>query len=366
MKLKIKTVIFILFLATLKTQTFAQELTPTLNALTIAPDARSASMGDAGVATSADINSQHWNAAKYIFLQHDGGVALSYTPWLKSATSDIYITYLSGFYKYNNNESLNASLRFFSLGNIDCYTEDYEYLQTIRPNEFALDISYSRRLGKNTSGAVTFRYINSTKMTKLNGGIAEEHTSNVAADIAFFYQKPINFSFAPKSELAFGATISNLGTKVDVSDSVGYFLPMNIKFGSRITFNFDDVNFLSPVVEFYKSLVPSNYKYRSATVMSAMAHGITSDLSKIIWIFGVEYSYKNQIYTRAGYHHESKEISNNSYITFGVGIRYKNWDLAASYLFVTDSRNTLLDNTYRLSVAFAFGNGKKNWYNYDL
>ncbi|MDR1554098.1 MAG: type IX secretion system outer membrane channel protein PorV [Prevotellaceae bacterium] len=366
MKSKIKNIILALFFATLTTQTFSQELLPTLNALTIAPDARSASMGDAGTATSADVNSQHWNASKYIFLQQNGGVGLSYTPWLKSATSDIYITYLSGFYKYSKNESISASLRFFSLGNIDFYTDNYEFLQTARPNEFAFDVSYARRLGKNMSGAITFRYINSTKISIQNTVPAIEHTSNIAADIAFFYQKPVNFSFAPKSELAFGATISNLGTKVNVSDSIDYFLPMNIKFGARITFNFDNVHFLSPVIEFYKSLVPSNYKYGNSSVLSAAAHGITSDLSKIIWILGAEYSYKNQIYFRAGYHHESKAIGNNSYITFGAGIKYKNLDFAASYLFVTDNRNTLLDNTYRLSIAIAFGNSRNNWYDYDL
>lgn len=347
-------------------QIFAQDLMPTLNTLTIAPDARSAALGDAGVATSADANAQHWNAAKYIFSQQYGGVALSYTPWLKAATSDIYITFLSGFYKYNNNEAIAASLRFFSLGNIDFYTDNYEFLQTARPNEFAFDVSYSRRLGKNMSGAITFRYINSTKMTIQNINPVIEHTSNIAADVAFFYQKPVVFSFAPKSELAFGATISNLGTKVNVSDSAGYFLPMNIKLGVRITFNFNDVNFLSPTVEFYKSLVPDDNKYRNSSVISAAVRGITSGLSKTACILGAEYSYKNQIYFRAGYHHESKTISNNSYLTFGAGIKHKNLDFAAAYLFVTDSRNTLLDNTYRLSVALTFGSRQNKWLDYDL
>ncbi|MDR2065193.1 MAG: type IX secretion system outer membrane channel protein PorV [Prevotellaceae bacterium] len=366
MKLKTTNIISVLFFITLSGQIFAQELMPGLNALTIAPDARSASLGDAGVATSADVNSQHWNAAKYIFSQQYGGVALSYTPWLKSAANDIYITYLSGFYKYGNNESISASLRFFSLGKIDFYTDNYEFLQTARPNEFAFDVSYSRRLGKNMSGAVTFRYINSTKITIQNTNPSVEHASNVAADIAFFYQKAIDFSFAPKSEWAFGATVSNLGTKVNISDSISYFLPMNIKFGTRITFNFDDVNFLSPTVELYKSLVPSNYKYRNSSVISAAVRGITSDLSKTVWILGIEYSYKNRMCLRTGYHYESKGISNNSYLAFGAGIKYKNLDFAASYLFVTDSSNTLIDNTYRLSIAITFGNSQNKWYDYDL
>ncbi|MDR3227017.1 MAG: type IX secretion system outer membrane channel protein PorV [Prevotellaceae bacterium] len=366
--MKKKNILSILILTILPISTFAQnsELMPTLPALTISPDARSSAMGDAGVATSVDATSQHWNAAKYVFSQNDGGIAVSYTPWLRSATKDIYITYLSGFYKYNDKESLNASLRFFSLGNIDFYTSNYEFLQTARPNEFAFDVSYSRRLGKYASGAVTFRYINSTKVTIQNTNPVIEHTSNVAGDIAFFYQKPVIFSFAPKSELAFGATISNLGTKLDISDSISYFLPMTMRLGARVTFNFNDINFFSPVVELYKSLVPTNYKYRNETVMSAAMHGITSDLSRIAWILGAEYSYKNQLFIRAGYHLESQRVNNNSYITFGIGVKYRNWDLGASYLFVTDSSNTILDNTYRISIALTFGNNKRSWYEYNL
>ena len=363
-KMKVKNITLVLFFASLQISIFAQEAT--LPVLAIAPDARSAAMGDAGVATSPDINSQHWNAAKYVFAQNEGGVSLSYTPWLKSATSDVYITYLSGFYKYSKNESLSASLRFFSLGNIECYTIDYEYLQTIRPNEFAFDVSYSRRLGKYVSGAVALRYINSTLTTIQNTNPVIEHTSSVAGDIMFFYQKPVRFSFAQNSELAFGAGISNLGTKVRLADSVAYFLPMNIKLGARITFNLDDMHFLSPVIELNKSLVPTDYKYRTESVLNAAARGMVSDFSQITYIFGLEYSYKNQLFMRAGYHQEAKEISNNSYLTFGIGVNYKMWNLSASYLFITDNQNSIIDNTFRISLALNIGRSTKNWYDYNL
>lgn len=364
--MKQKIVMLLLLYAFGQTALLAQELAPTLPALVIAPDARSASMGDAGVATSPDVNAQHWNSAKYVFAENEGGISLSYTPWLKSATSDIYITYLSGFYRYSQNESLSASLRFFSLGNIDFYTDDYEFFQRARPNEFALDVSYSRRLGKYISGAVTMRYINSTKITIQNTIPVIGHTSNIAGDIAFFYQKPIVFSFAKNSELAFGATVSNLGTKVNLTDSVDYFLPMTMRLGARLTFNFDDINLLSPVLEVHKSLVPTDSKYGNKTVLDAAARGLTSDWSRITYIFGLEYAYKKQFFVRAGYHQEAKSLSNNSYITFGLGINYNIWNLSASYLFITDSRNSIIDNTFRLSLAISFGKNTKNWYDYNL
>ena len=44
--------------------------------LTITPDARAGAMGDAGVATSADANSVHWNPAKLAFIDTDIGFSL--------------------------------------------------------------------------------------------------------------------------------------------------------------------------------------------------------------------------------------------------------------------------------------------------
>ena len=43
----------------------------------IAPDARGAGMGDVGVATEADVNSQYWNPAKYPFNISRAGVSLN-------------------------------------------------------------------------------------------------------------------------------------------------------------------------------------------------------------------------------------------------------------------------------------------------
>ena len=83
--------------------------------LLIAPDSRSGAMGDAGVATSPDVNSQHWNAAKYVFSEDRMGVSLSYIPWLKSYVDDMNICYLAGFNKIKENQAIGYSLTYFSL-----------------------------------------------------------------------------------------------------------------------------------------------------------------------------------------------------------------------------------------------------------
>jgi hypothetical protein len=52
--------------------------TPTLMFLNVAPDARSAAMGDAGVALSVDANAIHWNTAKLATTEKKMGFSLSY------------------------------------------------------------------------------------------------------------------------------------------------------------------------------------------------------------------------------------------------------------------------------------------------
>ncbi|MDR2292023.1 MAG: type IX secretion system outer membrane channel protein PorV [Prevotellaceae bacterium] len=335
---------------------------PALQVLVFAPDARSAAIGDAGIATSADVNSQHWNAAKYVFAANNGGVGLSYTPWLRDATSDIDITYLSGFYRFANNQSLSASLRFFSLGTIELYTEDAQYLQSIKPSEYAFDIAYSRRLGRYFSGGITFRYINSSKVIADNTGSAVvARTSNIATDVAFYYQKPANM-FGEDIEIAFGTTVSNLGTKLEISDSAVYFLPMRLGLGLRAACNINSENKVSAIVELKKSLVPSNSGYRNSDVPGAAIKGVFSDFSQMIYVVGAEYSYKNALVFRTGYHRESKLLSDNSYITFGIGAVYENLHFAASYLFVTGNEKTAMNNTYRISFAWLFGSIRR----YDL
>ncbi|MDR3194601.1 MAG: PorV/PorQ family protein, partial [Tannerella sp.] len=65
--------------------------------LSIAPDARGGSMGDNGVATLPDVNSQYWNPSKYAFMSSKAGVSLSYTPWLRKLVNDVAMTYAAGY-----------------------------------------------------------------------------------------------------------------------------------------------------------------------------------------------------------------------------------------------------------------------------
>jgi len=158
---------------------FAQVQTDQINSvitavpfLTIAPDSRSAGMGDIGAATTPDVFSLHWNPAKYAFVPQKAGVALSYNPWLRKLVNDINMVYLTGFRALDERQTLAASLRYFYLGNIDFTDYNGELLRTSNPNEWAIDIAYARKLGEKWSGGIAFRYIRSDMSSGLDGSKA--------------------------------------------------------------------------------------------------------------------------------------------------------------------------------------------------
>lgn len=100
---------------------------------TIAPDARGGGLGDVGAATDPDVNSQYWNPAKYPFCISRAGVALNFTPWLRSLVNDMNLAYLAGYYRIGDHSAVSSSLRYFNLGKV--YTS-YEGAESGRRNHY--------------------------------------------------------------------------------------------------------------------------------------------------------------------------------------------------------------------------------------
>jgi len=122
-----------------------ETITTAVPFLNIGPDARSGGMGELGAGTEADAISQHWNPAKYPFIDKSFGFSVSYSPWLKKLVPDINLAYLTGYAKIDDRQVVSASLKFFSLGEIAFTDKDgYNYLNA-RPNEFSIDGAYSRK-----------------------------------------------------------------------------------------------------------------------------------------------------------------------------------------------------------------------------
>ena len=149
-----------------------------VNSLDIVPDARGASMGDLGVASDPDVNSQFWNSSKYAFAYSSAGVSLNYTPWLRKLVNDIALLNLTGYWKIGSgdNQALSASLRYFTLGEVTSGI-DGDGLMSLHPYEMAVDLGYSRKLSEKYSMGVVFRYIYSD----LGFSTSESETQTVGA-----------------------------------------------------------------------------------------------------------------------------------------------------------------------------------------
>ena len=357
----------------LKAQDPINVVTTAVPFLRISPDARSGGMGDIGVATSPDANAGFWNIGKVVFNEAKGGVAASYTPWLKDVVNDVFLASLAGYYKFSDDQALNASLRYFSLGNIQFTDANGNNLNSFKPREFGFDIGYSRKLSSKAGLGVALRYINSDLASGATGGSNYKAGSSVAGDIGFYYD---NKSVAGNG-WAFGAVLNNLGAKISYTDNADQkdFIPANLGLGTTYTRNFDGSNKLTLGVDLNKLLVPTPpinptapelAEYRSKSVVGSWfssfgdaPDGMSEEIKELQLSLGAEYTYNNQFSLRAGYFHEHATKGNRRYFTMGLGVKYNVFGLNFSYLLPSGAgvnRNPL-SNTLRFSVLFDLDGG---------
>lgn len=347
--------------------------------LRISPDARAGGMGDLGVATSPDANSAFWNLAKTPFAKNQSAIGLTYTPWLKDlGLNDVYLMALAGYYKLDEFSALSGSIRYFSLGNIQFTDINAIDNGTFRPREFGIDAGYSRKLSDQMSLGIGLRYISSN----LTGNFSQGSTtykpgSAVAGDISFFYtgQNEAGQGFNA------GATITNLGTKIGYTNDATQkdYIPANLSLGGTYTAVFDESNKISFGLDIHKLLVPTPpgftgdqtidsarvADYRNKSVVSSWFSsfgdapgGFKEELKEFQVSVGVEYSYSDQFFARAGYFYEDKTKGNRKYFTVGLGLKYNVFGLNFSYLVPSGSgvnRNPL-SNTLRFGLVFDLDN----------
>ncbi len=344
--------------------------------LTIAPDSRSGGMGDVGAATSPDINSQHWNAAKYAKIKEDGGISLTYTPWLRNLVNDINLLYLSGFYRMDDQQVIGGSLLYFSLGEIIFTNNEGAYQGQHTPNEFALDASYSRLFSDKWSGALAFRFIRSdlTGGGVFTSGVESKAGISFAADLSAYYETDIELDEKP-AQLAFGANISNMGRKISysVDNTQDEFIPTNLRLGSRLTMDLDEYNKISFALDLNKLMVPSTPLYnpdgdsiisgKDPDVSEALGMvqsfydapgGFKEEMREIMFSIGTEYWYSNQFAIRAGYFNEHQFKGNRKYFSLGVGLKLNVLTMDFAYLVPTSGRQNPLANTMRFTLSFEF------------
>ena len=368
--------------------------------LTIAPDAHAAGMGDLGAATNPDLNSQHWNASKYAFMESKGGITANYTPWLTKLVNDINLAYIAGYYNMGDLAgTISASFTYFDMGSVTLMDWDSNYegseLGTARPNEWALDVAYSRKLHEYLSMAVALRFLysdlnNGINMGSSGGGIVMDMYPawTFAADVSLYYRQPIATPMG-ESYFALGFNLSNLGGKMTYDEGdTRNFIPANMRLGVSYELPFDEYNRLMITAEANKMLVPTyNSKFANdgdggrydqtdfSNISSTNgwwqsfcdAPGYTEtdaitgeqftvspaleELQEIQWGIGLEYSYNRQFFARAGYSHENYYKGNRRYVTLGAGFKLSIFSLDFAYCIATAPSNPL-DGTMRFTLGF--------------
>jgi len=341
---------------------------------TIAPDARSAGMGDVGAATDPDVVSQYWNPAKYPFNISRAGVALNYTPWLRQLVSDMDLAYLAGYYRIGDYSAVSGSLRYFSLGEVFTSSSlDGSNDMSINPYEMSLDVAYSLMLSEKFSLSAAVRWIYSD----LTYDFTEDTTpgSAFAADISCYYQNYLNIG-ARECQLGLGLNVSNIGSKISFGgDEHSEFIPTNLRLGASLMVPIDEYNRFTIAADANKLLVPtyprqleeeSSQEYqdrleRDYFDVSSISgifksfgdapNGFKEELQEIQLSVGAEYVYHDQFSVRAGYHHEHENKGNRKYFTVGAGFRMSVFSLDAGYVIATAKSNPL-DQTLRFTLSF--------------
>jgi len=349
--------------------------------LRIDPDARSGAMGDAGIAISPDANSGYWDNAKIPFATQNLGLAVSYTPWLRALVNDIYLAYLSGYYKIDDIQGINASLRYFSLGSISYTDANGMSTGNGNPNEFSIDAGYSRKLADHFAMGVTLRYIESNLANgQTVSGVTVSAARAVAGDLDFYYEQPDAHISTVPINYAFGLTFTNIGNKISyTANAVNEdYLPMNAGLGGQITFKFDKYNELTLATDVNRLMVPTPDTtgesensgniptYKSLSVPQAIISsfyqapgGLTEKLEEFTFSWGAEYWYNHQFAIRGGFFDENQYKGDLKYLTAGIGIKYNVFGLNFAYLVPVNSQKNPLDNTLRFTLLFNFDALKK-------
>ncbi len=331
--------------------------------LLISPDARHAALGDAGAATSADANAAYWNPAKLVFIDKAYGGAVSYTPWLGKIINDMWISYLSGFYKITREQAVAVGFKYFDLGDIFFRDVSNNPLGDFNPRELSLDITYSRLLTEQLSVGLTGRYIHSNLTGSFsNNGVDAQPGNSVAADIGVFYRKDLKG--AKTNSLSMAAVVSNIGAKLTYSDNANKdFLPTNLRIGAAYTTELDPFNSFTFALDLNKLMVPSPNRDRTIPDKSLLGgmfgsfsdapDGFSEEIKEVIVNAGIEYWYNQTFAGRVGYFSESKEKGNRKYMTVGVGFRSKErFGIDIAYLVPTNKREHPLAETIRFTILF--------------
>ncbi len=343
-----------------------------LQFLTFAPDARSAAMGEAGVALSADANSAYWNAAKLPYAEKDFGASISYTPWLRNLVDDMWLGYATAYKKLGKRQVVSASINYFNNGELDLRTITGEQNGYFKSTELAFNGTYATQLGKNFSLGLTLKYISSNLAgNAIVNGVSLSTARTMAGDISIYYKKQLkNEDTGSDLTWSLGAVLSNLGGKINYGTQVRSFIPTTMKIGGGLSFTNDGRNRFNLILDASKLMVPTpraGVNVNDDTPLMKGVFGSFSDapdgfkeeIQEVAIAVGGEYWYNGVFALRAGYFGENKNKGGRKFFTAGVGAKFlKNYGVDFAYMFPV-AQNSPLAQTLRISLSMALNNKEK-------
>jgi hypothetical protein len=333
--------------------------------LLIVPDARAGGMGDVGVATTADAFSLFHNPAKIAFSNRQVLTGITYSPWLRNLTDDIFIGGGSYINRFSENAAWGAEFRYFSLGQIDLTDNQGQSNGSINPNELTATGSYSLRLSETFAMGVSLKYIRSNLAFNGTAGNVLQPINSFAVDVSGYYQSQEENYGSFNGRYRLGFNIANIGPKVSYTPGEEDFIPTNLKVGGGFDFILDDYNTISTTLEFTKLLVPTPQPDGSDQdkgfvdgIFSSFGDapgGFSEELKEFTYALGVEYLYNNAFALRTGYFHENEDKGNRQYYTLGGGFKTNALNIDLSYLINASDVNNPLENSLRFSLSFDLG-----------
>ncbi len=346
-------------------------ITTAVQFLLISPDARSAGMGDVGVAIDGDANATHWNPSKLAFAEDEWGVAVSFSPWLRNLVNDMSLSYLSAYKRLDKRRTLAASMRYFDMGSLQFTDAIGNPIQDFIPREFAIDGTYAFQLSEKMSMAGTARFIHSNLAGSISNGTVQgggtRPGNTVAVDFSMFYKTPLSLG-STDADMAFGFNISNIGAKISYNNPEQRdYLPANLRLGTAFNARFNPRNRLTLALDFNKLLVPTppilnadgtlraGKEYDRSLLNSVFGSftdapdGLGEELQEVILSFGTEYWYNDIFAIRAGYYYESPNKGDRNYFSVGLGLRYQMFGFDFAYL-VPNQQNHPLADTLRFTL----------------
>jgi hypothetical protein len=344
-------------------------------------DARSAALGEAGIAISPDVNSALMNPAKLVFLNNKEttdstkkaknlGLSLHYTPYYRNLIQGMNL-YALNLFQAKEKTAYGFGAKYFDAGNVAIYGDNREFIKNFQSKEFSINGFYSLKLRHNNSISVGLKYIYSNLSTRSTTQNVTTKPVNAIAGDLYFYHDGRN---TKKRWLNYGASLTNIGSKVSYGDyKKRTFQPTLLKLGAAQNFILGKKeNILMFTVDANKLLVPTPSVRNSNNEVIAGRNeenitgigtifqswgtapdGLRETMREITFSMGTEFQFRAggvpQFYARAGYYTQNKRKGDIHYFSLGLGGKFKNFGLDLSYL-IPNKRNDALSNTYRISL----------------